>query len=132
MCFFKQKQYEVSSLESLSRGIVEDQTPEEKTVFLSFDDGLESFYHDVFPVLTAQGCCATVFLVTGHIGGRADWYPEESGGVVPPLPILNWPQIREMHRYGIDFQAHTHTHPYLTEIPLSAVAEEALRSKEDH
>jgi peptidoglycan/xylan/chitin deacetylase (PgdA/CDA1 family) len=129
MVFFKQKQYEVSSLDSLARGIVEEQKPAEKTIVLSFDDGLESLYSDVFPVLTAQGCRATVFLVTGHIGGRAAWYPEESGGVVPPLPILNWTQIREMHRYGIDFQAHTHTHPDLTGIPLSAVAEEALRSK---
>lgn len=129
LSLFKEKQYEVLSLSHLPKGLAEDETLPKRAVFLTFDDGLESFYWDVFPLLMEKGCRATVFLVTGFMGGKADWYPEESGGVVPPLPLLNWTQIREMHRHGIDFQAHTRTHPHLTDISLSAVAEEALGSK---
>jgi peptidoglycan/xylan/chitin deacetylase (PgdA/CDA1 family) len=111
------------------KGVLQKKEPSGRQLFLTFDDGLEGFYHHVFPILEELGASATVFLVTGHVGGRADWYPKESGGVVPPLPMLNWAQIREMHQCGIDFQAHTHTHPHLTEIPLKDAVEEALRSK---
>lgn len=43
--------------------------------------------------------------------------------------MLNWDQIREMHRANIHFGAHTVNHPILTNIPLEEGKKEILDSK---
>ena len=43
--------------------------------------------------------------------------------------ILSWDEIRRMSSNGMDFGAHSHTHPILTRIPLLAAREEIIRSK---
>jgi peptidoglycan/xylan/chitin deacetylase (PgdA/CDA1 family) len=42
---------------------------------------------------------------------------------------LNWQQVREMHKNGIEFGAHTASHPILTRIPLHQAQNEILSSK---
>jgi len=43
--------------------------------------------------------------------------------------MLNWEQVRTMHRGGIHFGAHTMTHPVVSQLPLSALAEELVQAK---
>lgn len=43
--------------------------------------------------------------------------------------MLDWDQVREMQKSGIEFGAHTVHHPILTRIPLEEVREEVLESK---
>ena len=43
--------------------------------------------------------------------------------------MLNWDEIKEMYQYGIRFGAHTVTHPILSRLPVTAVAEEVRESK---
>jgi peptidoglycan/xylan/chitin deacetylase (PgdA/CDA1 family) len=43
---------------------------------------------------------------------------------------LNWDQVRELSRNGIEIGAHTASHPILTRIPLERVEAEVVRSKE--
>jgi peptidoglycan/xylan/chitin deacetylase (PgdA/CDA1 family) len=42
---------------------------------------------------------------------------------------LNWQQVREMHKNGIEFGAHTTSHPILTRIPLNKARDEIFNSK---
>jgi peptidoglycan/xylan/chitin deacetylase (PgdA/CDA1 family) len=42
---------------------------------------------------------------------------------------LTWQQVREMHKNGIEFGAHTASHPILTRIPLNQAQDEILNSK---
>lgn len=44
--------------------------------------------------------------------------------------MLNWEEVREMHRSGIRFGAHTVNHPILSKISLTAVVDEIRESKE--
>ena len=44
--------------------------------------------------------------------------------------MLNWEQIREMSKNGIDFGAHTVNHPVLTRVPISEAEEEIVKSKD--
>jgi peptidoglycan/xylan/chitin deacetylase (PgdA/CDA1 family) len=55
-------------------------------------------------------------------------------GVSPPAGyfqklMMDWDQVREMQRAGIEFGAHTMHHPILTRIPSEQVREEVVGSK---
>jgi GT2 family glycosyltransferase/peptidoglycan/xylan/chitin deacetylase (PgdA/CDA1 family) len=88
---------------------------------LTFDDAYADLAAHAFPVLRRQGFGATVYVVTGRIGGTSDWDGERG---VPPLPLLRREQITEWSREGIEFGAHTRTHPALGPLPEAAVREE--------
>ena len=98
-----------------------------KTVVLTFDDGFQNFYTTVFPVLQEYGFKATVFLVTNHCGGYNDW-----SGNPPRFPrskLLSWGEIKQLSDHGIEFGAHTRTHPDLTRIDAERVENEIIGSK---
>jgi peptidoglycan/xylan/chitin deacetylase (PgdA/CDA1 family) len=93
---------------------------------ITFDDGFESVYTQAFPILQEYGWSATVFLTVGAHGNRtgAERLPSLDGRA-----MLSWDQIREMHRWGIAFGAHTLTHPDLTLLPSTRVEAEVRDSK---
>jgi len=97
-----------------------------KTVILTFDDGYEDNYINVFPILKRFNFPATIFLTTGRIGDKK--YTNKRN---IKLPMLDWTQIKEMHASGfIDFEPHTVNHPKLTKINLGQAEEEIISSKE--
>lgn len=80
------------------------------SVILTFDDGYEDNYTELFPILKRNGAKATVFLISDFIG-RAGY--------------LNEAQIREMSESGlVSFQSHTKTHRDLTTLPDKELREE--------
>jgi len=99
--------------------------PVERGFALTFDDGYEDFERLALPVLERCGFTATVFVVTGHVGGRAQW----DGGMGAPL--LGWRSIRELHERGIEFGSHTRTHPHLTRLSSARARDEIRGSRED-
>lgn len=97
-----------------------------RALALTFDDGYQTVYTEAFPVLADLGMTATVFLCTGGAAGAPP------GAGLPPLGgrrMLTWNQIREMHRSGISFGAHTLTHPDLTRLDPAAVETELRESR---
>jgi peptidoglycan/xylan/chitin deacetylase (PgdA/CDA1 family) len=94
---------------------------------LTFDDGFESMYTEAFPVLQRHGMTATVFLTVdagGHSGPDAR-LPSFEG-----RRRLSWSEIRTMHAAGIEFGAHTLTHPDLTRLPEEQIAVEMSSSQD--
>jgi len=72
-------------------------------IALTFDDGLENFYDNAFPILRRHNFSATVFLVTDYIGKSSLWdYRRRMH--------LNWTQIMEMADAGIEFGSHSASH----------------------
>jgi peptidoglycan/xylan/chitin deacetylase (PgdA/CDA1 family)/GT2 family glycosyltransferase len=99
-----------------------------KPLLLTFDDAYADLVENAFPVLERYGFTATVFVVTGHIGGTNAW-DEERGSAIHPL--MSAEQIRHWASAGIEFGAHTRTHPNLATISEDAVKEELSRSREE-
>ncbi len=99
-----------------------------RTVVITFDDGFESVYLHAFPILAEYGFPASVFLVTGYCGRYNDWPGQPSG--FPIRSLLTWGQISEMGRHGIEYGAHTVTHPRLDRAPTNEIVHEITRSKE--
>ncbi len=73
-----------------------------KAVLLSFDDGYESFYRLVYPLLRAYRYPAMLALETGWLDTPAD-KPVDYGGTaqLPRSYFLTWAQIREMAGSGL-------------------------------
>ena len=78
-----------------------------KTFAVTFDDGFRDFAQLAHPILRDLGFTATVFVVTGRIGGRADW------GAVEGADLLDADEVRGLAREGVGFGSHSHTHPRL-------------------
>ena len=98
----------------------------ERALVITFDDGYQTVYFHALPVLQRYGMSATVFLTTGP--GQ----PAPPAGRLPSLggrTMLAWDEIRQMHRQGFDFGAHTCTHPDLTRLPPVQAEAEICRSK---
>lgn len=69
-----------------------------KSIVLTFDDGEESAYKYVYPLLEKYGLRATLFVVTSRVG--TTW----NG-----IQCIDWPRLREMQRSGV-FNVESHTH----------------------
>jgi peptidoglycan/xylan/chitin deacetylase (PgdA/CDA1 family) len=96
-------------------------------VALTFDDGFQNFAEVAAPELQRHGFPATVFLVSGYCGRSNQWPSQRPG--LPLLPLMNWATIRDLSRAGVEFGAHTETHPHLSALGESAARQEILNSK---
>lgn len=99
-------------LDAHTRGIV----PPRRTIAVTFDDGYECVYRNVWPVLRELEIPATIFVNTAYLDD--DIFPFDDWALahrrqVPPESYrpLRWPQCHEMAAGGIvTFGAHTATH----------------------
>jgi len=91
-------------------------------VALTFDDGFRNFFENALPVLAGHRFPATVFVVSGHCGGRNNW-PGQSNGI-PILELMGWSQLAEAARHSVELGGHTASHPRLTELSDARVREE--------
>ncbi len=86
-----------------------------KPIILTFDDGYEDNYTELFPLLKKYNVKATVFMITGSIG--EDKYLTEA-------------QIKEMAKSGlVSFQSHTVTHSMLPDLNAEELETELTQSK---
>ena len=116
------------SLETLSGYVAEKKGFPRNTVVLTFDDGFQNFYTTAFPILEQYGFKATVFLVTDYCAKKNNW-----PGNPPDLAsttLMSWSEVRELKSSGIDFGAHTRTHPDLTRLSEAKVKGEIVDSKD--
>jgi peptidoglycan/xylan/chitin deacetylase (PgdA/CDA1 family) len=95
-----------------------------RTFALTFDDAYRDFATRARPVLRELGFTATVFVVTGRIGGTADW----PGGCREPL--LDADELRELAGEGFDLGGHSHSHPRLPECSPAELSRELEGSRE--
>ena len=88
---------------------------------LTFDDGLADNAHNLAPVLTRIGAPATIFVVSGWLGGRhrhANW-----------APMLTRSDLRSLHSQGIEIGAHTRSHVDLRSVSRERAFEELSASR---
>jgi peptidoglycan/xylan/chitin deacetylase (PgdA/CDA1 family) len=97
---------------------------------LTFDDGFQGVYEHARPVLQALGWPATVFIVSGLIGGEDVW-DEANNPARRRHRLLNHAQIEQMWREGFSFQSHSRHHADLTRLDDERLAEELEGSRFD-
>jgi len=89
----------------------------ERPVILTFDDGYLDVYTYAYPLLKKHGFVATFFLVTAPIDQENPEY-------------VTWDQVALMHEGGMEFGAHSYTHPDLRDKPVDYIVWQVVGSKE--
>jgi len=82
---------------------------------LTFDDGFETDYSIVYPLLKERGIVGTSFINGGHVGN-------EQG----KQRRMTWDQIKELKQSGWDIQGHTFSHPKLSELTEDEIRQEFI------
>ncbi len=86
-----------------------------RSAVLTFDDGYEDFYYDVFPILKKYQMKATIFVIYDYVGRRG---------------FMNEKEIREVLDSGlVELGSHTFDHYYLKKAPLAAARHQIIDSK---
>lgn len=101
--------------------------PSGQKVVITFDDGYEDVYLNVFPILEKYGFTAFIFVITGFVGKYNSWDYNLGKG---RKKHLSWKQIKEMSKQGFGFGSHTVNHPDLTRIDQRFIEYELKKSKE--
>ena len=117
--------YRSVSLEEWRRAMFARRPLDGRCVAITFDDGYRNFLEHAWPLLQRYGYAATMFLPTQYIGHENTWDQSPHNG--PPL--LTWAEIRKLQIEGVEFGAHSVTHPLLTSLSPTEVAREALLSR---
>jgi len=112
----------------VARCLRERDLPPRRAVAITIDDGYRDNLEVAEPVLGRRGFPATVFLVSGKLGGVNDWTTD---GALANRPLLSSEQVDELRERGITIGAHTRRHPELPEQSDEAVEEEVGGSRED-
>ena len=99
--FLKELNYSVLSLgQVVQRLLAGDALPERGTA-LSVDDAFTSFVEIAMPILRSSGFPVTLFVNTDSVGSPG---------------YLDWDQLRELLKEGVEIGNHTATHDYLVEM----------------
>lgn len=98
-----------------------------RAVAITFDDGCSSVLHNAAPVLGRHGARATVFAVSGHLGGANDWPSQPASA--PRLRLLGEAELAELTSAGWEIGSHTRTHPLLAGLDRASLVDELEGSR---
>lgn len=93
---------------------------------LTFDDGYDDFYTEVFPLIAEQGLKPLLFLPTEWIGKFNGW---EAYQPRRKRNLMTLDQIRELQRHGVRIGSHSLTHPVLPTLNPDELWREVSESK---
>lgn len=98
----------------------------ERSVAITFDDGLADFQDGALPLLERYGFASTLFVTTRHVDATAVWLePIGEGG----RRMMSWAGLARLPQRNVECGAHSHTHPQLDTLPPAAFRREIRLSK---
>ncbi len=127
--------YETITLNDLYNHYAKGTKLPAKPVIITSDDGYQNMYTVAFPILKKYKYKMTVFLISSYIGDsnssrRNNDFDSGIKGIAV-RPMLIWPEVSQMNRYGCEFQSHSWSHSIMKDIPLEAAKNELIQSKKD-
>jgi peptidoglycan/xylan/chitin deacetylase (PgdA/CDA1 family) len=115
------------TLSELVEAARRDAVPE-RAVAITFDDGCASVARFAAPLLAERQLSATVFCVSGHLGGVTDWPTQPAS--VPVFELATGDELEELTTMGIEIGSHGVEHFPLAFASTERAREELVTSKE--
>ena len=112
--YLEQEGYTTISIRDFLRAKKGLQELPAKPIILTFDDGYETNYTELLPILERRGLKATIFMVANDIGRER---------------YLSWDQLKDIQHRGVEIGSHTANHLPLTEMDIAKARDEAKLSK---
>ncbi len=106
------------------RDLLERPVSSDARAVLTFDDAYAGVLSRALPLLAAHGFGATVFVVSGKLGGVNDW-----DGETPGDALLDADGVRALAAAGVEIGSHGATHRALPELSDADLAAEVEGSK---
>jgi peptidoglycan/xylan/chitin deacetylase (PgdA/CDA1 family) len=85
-----------------------------RQIVITFDDGYQGNYECAFSILKKYNLKAIFFVVTKWVGKKG---------------MMTWEQLRNMGKYGMSIQSHTHSHKPLQSLSGGQIEKELVESK---
>ena len=102
LAWLKKTGYRIISIQNVLDAATGKAALPDKAALLTFDDGYQSFYSKVFPLLKKHHYPATLALV-------GTWMDGNITATDPGKPLLNWDQVRELVQSGlIEIASHSY------------------------
>jgi peptidoglycan/xylan/chitin deacetylase (PgdA/CDA1 family) len=117
--------YHTCSSRELTRHLHEGRAFTGRPIVITFDDAYRDFHDAAWPILQAHDFLAEVLVVTGRVGGAADW--DAQHGV--PAPLMGWKEIQSLGAAGIRFGSHMASHSHMETLTSREIALEAAGSR---
>ena len=125
--------YEGGGLADLA-ALADGARPRRRLAFLTFDDGYLDNFTLAFPLLQEHGFRAIVFILPATVdgGGALDWPEVDAQRRAYPgvMRSLDWGMVEAMAGGGVEFGAHTVTHPHLPELGDDELMHELIEPRE--
>lgn len=128
--WLKRLGYRTLAMRDLATALESGRKPAGRRVIITFDDGYRDCYTTAWPLLQKYGFGATVYLVSDYIGRDSSFDKGLPPGV-GPWPLMNYAQIQEMQRTGIEFGSHGATHQALDSLTPDEQQDEVTRSRQE-
>lgn len=122
----RQAGYQVLSFATVLDGVAGKVALPDKSVVITFDDGVACAYENALPILQEFNYPSSVFVVTNQVDGYNDWCKVFG---FPRRRMLAAHEIRTLAESGVDIGSHTASHPWLGKIEETAVVKEVQDSK---
>jgi peptidoglycan/xylan/chitin deacetylase (PgdA/CDA1 family) len=101
---------------------------------ITFDDALQNFAQVAWPLLSAHGFPATVFVPTAHVGSTNAWGGETPRGLdrkVPVLRLMTWDDLARAADDGATVASHCRHHVDLRRLDSIQLEDELLGAAAD-
>jgi peptidoglycan/xylan/chitin deacetylase (PgdA/CDA1 family) len=92
-------------------------------VGITFDDGYVNVLDEALPVLLRHGFTASMFIISGRLGGRNEW---DEG---PRWPLMSAAQVGELAAAGMEIGSHSTTHRRLADVDPGQLEAEVSGSR---
>ncbi|MCE5329518.1 polysaccharide deacetylase family protein [bacterium] len=127
--------YETITLTDLYNHFAKGTKLPAKPVIITSDDGYQNTYTTAFPILKKYHYKMTVFLITSYIGDNEETRRlndfDSSVDNIPQRAMLIWPEIKQMSKYGCEFQSHSWSHGIMSNESIETAKFELSQSKSD-
>lgn len=112
----------------LIAGLRMGRAPVERSVAIIFDDGTECTFEGALPVFARYGFPASVYMVSGVLGGRNEWVVLSG---YPARRTLSGGPLCELDAAFIEVGSQTANHVRLATVPLSVALDELRNRREE-